>query len=156
MGSILRLGRSLEKEIASHSSILTWEIPWTEEPGGLQAMGSHRVGHNLMTKWRRQLLSSVVIVSTVQQSESAMHIYTHIHTYMRIRPLCFGFPSRLGHRRALGRAPCPTVAARSSSVSYAYQQRVRQSQPPSPSTSPLPLVYIHVFSTSVSLLLLCK
>ena len=32
----------LEKEIASHSSILAWEIPWTEEPGGLQFMGSQR------------------------------------------------------------------------------------------------------------------
>ena len=40
----------LEKKIASHSSILAWEIPWTEEPGGLQSMGSQRVGHDLMTK----------------------------------------------------------------------------------------------------------
>ena len=36
----------LEKEIATHSSILTWRIPWTEEPGGLQSMGSQRAGHN--------------------------------------------------------------------------------------------------------------
>ena len=36
----------LEEEIAPHSSILAWEIPWTEEPGGLQSMGSRRVGHN--------------------------------------------------------------------------------------------------------------
>ena len=35
----------LEKEIATHSSILAWKIPWTEEPGGLQSMGSQRVGH---------------------------------------------------------------------------------------------------------------
>ena len=35
----------LEKEIATHSSILAWEIPWIEEPGGLQSMGSQRVGH---------------------------------------------------------------------------------------------------------------
>ena len=40
----------LEKEMATHSSILVWEIPWTEEPGGLQSMGSQRVGHNLLTK----------------------------------------------------------------------------------------------------------
>ena len=37
---------SLEKEMATHSSILAWEIPWTEEPGGLQSMGSQRVGHD--------------------------------------------------------------------------------------------------------------
>ena len=41
---------SLEKEIAMHSIILAWEIPWTEEPGGLQSMGSQRVVHNLATK----------------------------------------------------------------------------------------------------------
>ena len=37
---------SLEKEMATHSGILAWRIPWTEEPGGLQAMGSQRVGHD--------------------------------------------------------------------------------------------------------------
>ena len=36
----------LEKEMATHSSILAWRIPWTEEPAGLQSMGSQRVGHN--------------------------------------------------------------------------------------------------------------
>ena len=36
----------LEKEMATHSSILAWRIPWTEEPGGLQSMGLHRVGHD--------------------------------------------------------------------------------------------------------------
>ena len=36
----------LEKEMATHSSILAWRIPLTEEPGGLQSMGSQRVGHN--------------------------------------------------------------------------------------------------------------
>ena len=35
---------SLEKEMATHSSTLAWEIPWTEGPGGLQSTGSHRVG----------------------------------------------------------------------------------------------------------------
>ena len=40
----------LEKEIATHSSILAWRIPWTEEPGGLQSMGSHRVGHDKATR----------------------------------------------------------------------------------------------------------
>ena len=42
------LGREdpLEKGMATHSSILAWKIPWTEEPGSLQYMGSKRVGHN--------------------------------------------------------------------------------------------------------------
>ena len=36
----------LEKEMATHSSILAWEIPWAEEPGGLESIGSQRVGHD--------------------------------------------------------------------------------------------------------------
>ena len=46
-GSTPRLGKiPLEKEMATHSSILAWEIPWTEEPGKLQSIGSQRVGHS--------------------------------------------------------------------------------------------------------------
>ena len=36
----------LEEGMATHSSILAWRVPWTGEPGGLQSMGSHRVGHD--------------------------------------------------------------------------------------------------------------
>ena len=36
----------LDQEVASHSSILAWEIPWTEESGGLQSVGSQRDGHD--------------------------------------------------------------------------------------------------------------
>ena len=45
------LGREdpLEKEMATHSSTLVWKIPWTEEPGRLQPMGSQRVGHDCTT-----------------------------------------------------------------------------------------------------------
>ena len=39
------LGGETEKAMATHSNILAWKIPWTEEPGGLQAIGSQRVGH---------------------------------------------------------------------------------------------------------------
>ena len=52
------LGREdpLEKEMAIHSSILAWEIPWAEEPDGLQSTGSQRVGHDgattLSLSWR--------------------------------------------------------------------------------------------------------
>ena len=46
--TVLSLGLAdpLEEEMATYSSILAWEIPWTEEPGGLQSMGSQRVGHS--------------------------------------------------------------------------------------------------------------
>ena len=45
----------LEKGIATHSSDFAWEIPWTEEPGGLQSVGSQRVGHNLGTKLEKEM-----------------------------------------------------------------------------------------------------
>ena len=53
----------LEKEMATHSSILAWRIPWTEEPGELQSMGSQKVRHNSHTQ--------------------------HIHTHNCMRYLCF-------------------------------------------------------------------
>ena len=48
----LGLEDPLEKEMATHSSILAWRIPWMEEPGGLQSTGSQRVGH---IPWREEL-----------------------------------------------------------------------------------------------------
>ena len=52
----LEWGDPLEKEMAIHSSVLAWRIPWMEKSGGLQSMGSHRVGHD----W-----SDVVVVVVV-------------------------------------------------------------------------------------------
>ena len=54
---------ALEKEMATHSSALAWRIPWTEKPGRLQSMGSHRVGHN----W--------------SDLAAAAYIYTHTYIY---------------------------------------------------------------------------
>ena len=48
---------ALEKEMATHSSTLAWKIPWTEEPGRLQSMGSQRVGHDFMTSLSLSLSS---------------------------------------------------------------------------------------------------
>ena len=45
---------TLEKEMATHSSILTWKIPQTEEPGGLHPQGHKRVGHDFVTKQQGQ------------------------------------------------------------------------------------------------------
>ena len=44
----------LEEEMVTHSSVLAWEIPWTEEPGGLQSMRSQRVRHNSAVKQQQQ------------------------------------------------------------------------------------------------------
>ena len=53
----------LGKKMATHSSGLAWEIPWTKEPGGLQSMGSQRVGHGLVTK--QQIYHALLISSSV-------------------------------------------------------------------------------------------
>ena len=49
----------LEKEMATHYSILTWRVPWTEEPGGLQSMGSQRVGRD----WVKTLSLSIQLIT---------------------------------------------------------------------------------------------
>ena len=58
----------LEKEMATHSSILAWRIPWTEEPGGLQSTGSQRVGHDWATslthslrRWVKEHLAMIYV-----------------------------------------------------------------------------------------------
>ena len=57
--------------MAAHSSILAWRIPWTEEPGGLLSMGSHRVGHDCCdlacTYWRRKWQPTPVFLSGESQ-----------------------------------------------------------------------------------------
>ena len=46
---------ALEKEMTTHSSVLAWKIPWTEESGGLQSMGSQRVGHDSVTNTHMEI-----------------------------------------------------------------------------------------------------
>ena len=55
----------LEKKMATHSTILAWEIPWTEKPGGLQSMGLQRVRHNLATKQQQEISKKCMIFSQV-------------------------------------------------------------------------------------------
>ena len=50
---------TLEKEMATHSSNLAWEIPWTKEPGGLQVIGSQRVRHSLVTR-QQYIIYSII------------------------------------------------------------------------------------------------
>ena len=61
---------ALEKEMAAHSSVLAWRIPWTGEPGGLPSMGSHRVGHD----WS-DLAAAAAVPSA--HSESAQKTGSH-------------------------------------------------------------------------------
>ena len=52
----------LEKEMATYSSILTWKIPWTEDPGGLQSTALQRFGHDLVTNTFTFKMSSITLV----------------------------------------------------------------------------------------------
>ena len=67
MECIISYLEELEKKMVTHSSILAWRIPWTEEPGGLQSLGSQRVGHDWATKhstFRRAFnILEIVVVS---------------------------------------------------------------------------------------------
>ena len=70
----------LEKAMAPHSSTLAWKIPWTEEPGGLQSMGSRRVGHDCATSlslftfmhWRRKWQPTPVFLPGESQRRGSL------------------------------------------------------------------------------------
>ena len=64
LGSIPGSERTLEKEMAVHSSVLAWKIPWTEEPGRLQSMGSQKSRQDLGTKQQNKSQLSTTL-STV-------------------------------------------------------------------------------------------
>ena len=57
----------LEKEMATHSSVLSWEIPWTEEPGRLQSMGLQRIRHNLVPKQQQWCMSLFLKTITISR-----------------------------------------------------------------------------------------
>ena len=70
----------MEKEMATHSSILAWKIPWMEEPGGLQSMGSLRVGHDWVTSlslftfmhWRRKWQPTPIFLPGESQGQRSL------------------------------------------------------------------------------------
>ena len=62
----------MEKAMAPHSSTLAWKIPWTEEPGRLQSMGSLRVGHDSATYWRRKWQPTPVFLPGESQGQGSL------------------------------------------------------------------------------------
>ena len=81
------LGREdpLEEKMATHSSILAWKIPWTEETGGLQSTGSQRIGHDCVTKWQQYLKTSQIRLVVVLNS---MILKYCIIKYVNIWKIC--------------------------------------------------------------------
>ena len=85
------LGREdpLEKEMATHSSILAWRIPWMEEPGGLQSTGSQRVGHDWATSLTHsQGCTTITTIWKHQFSGAQPSLWSnsHIHTWLLEKP----------------------------------------------------------------------
>ena len=76
---LLRTFQTLEKGMATHSSILAWIIPWTEEPGGLQSMGSQRVRHD-WSDWAQHSteISSTHAVPLIFLDSQRKHVPAHL------------------------------------------------------------------------------
>ena len=72
----------LEKEMATHSNILAWEIPWTEEPGGLQIMGSQKVGHDLTIKQLNNENNNSILVNRHTIVCLAIHLFKVICLFL--------------------------------------------------------------------------
>ena len=87
----------LEKEMATHSSTLAWKIPRTEEPGGLQTMGSQRVGHDWVTSLSLFSLSLLLKDTEIQSKSSDVFlvcIFMKFSVAFKIlQPHCFFFSS---------------------------------------------------------------
>ena len=71
-GSITSWENPLRKKIAIHTSILTWEITWTEEPDQLKSMGSQRVGHNLATQ-KQQIMKQSYLEHSFHKINTPIH-----------------------------------------------------------------------------------
>ena len=63
-----------EKGMATHCNILAWEIPWTEEPGGLQSTGSQKVRHNLATKYLQGQGRRILCIYNTQQTRTCFFV----------------------------------------------------------------------------------
>ena len=81
-GSILGSGRFLEEEMAAHSSMLAWKIPWSEEPGGLQSMGLQRAGHDWVTKHNTEQLVVQYCAVYILRNASTINIFSKKVMYL--------------------------------------------------------------------------
>ena len=95
--------------MATHSSILAWEIPWTEEPGRLQSIGSQRVGHNLVTKQQQIYMIHYHKTEYIVQKhydEMLIDIMVVLLLYSYALSLVPNMPRKLSYRIWSILAPC--------------------------------------------------
>ena len=81
----------LEKGMATHSSILAWRIPWTEEPGGLQSMGSQRVRRDLATKTTTASKQHTQPMNVYQLGLLNLQVTILAHTNLKTKARSFSF-----------------------------------------------------------------
>ena len=95
----------MEKDMATYTSTFASEIPWAEEPGRLQSMGSQRVGHNLLTNQQKQQTELWLLKGFQKDNESFLHTYQRFSvTCCSVAKWCPTFwPHGLQHTRLL----CP-------------------------------------------------
>ena len=111
----------LEKEMATHSSILAWRIPCTEEPGRLQSMGSQRVRHDWVTNilpvvsvFFHLFLAHIILIfkkfywSIVVLQCCYSQVYSQMNQLYMYPLFFFRFFTHIGHYRVLSRLPCVT------------------------------------------------
>ena len=87
---------SLEKEMAAHSSILAWRIPWTEEPRGLQSTGSQRVGYDWATSLSHSFfftfnsgLGIMCQLGSISQGLRKLPVHDHLSSFLYEEPKMF-------------------------------------------------------------------
>ena len=85
----------MEKEMTTHSSIFAWEIPRTEEPGGLQSMGSQRAGHDSVSKHKSKPVQATGLTQAhahkkghVEVQSYGAHLQTVLQTLKRAMRAC--------------------------------------------------------------------
>ena len=106
LGSIPGSGRSLEKGMATHFSILAWRIPWTEEPGRLQSMGSQRVKHNGATNTFftfSQWNTSILLTTDTKWKWRSLCIFVRLYSTSKqcVTTLCSKIPKGPKNRQKL-------------------------------------------------------
>ena len=95
----------LEKEMATHSSILAWRIPWMEEPGGLQSTGSQRVGHDWVTNFHFLSTFTYFSVNHIFWFLLVSHFSNFIHVCEWYSPPLWGSAASPSDSTALWRQP---------------------------------------------------
>ena len=75
----------LEEDMKTHSSILAWEIPWREGPGGLQSMGSHRVGHHWATTSSSNEVEKEICIQIILKYKAVCDVNTVLWEIRRVR-----------------------------------------------------------------------